>query len=125
MIINIDTNPKQELVNVSLNNINQKLDVELFEEIALDTELNVTSQSLLCGLSENALDLDVEMCGSNIGAGGKYPTYKGPYIINPRKKEQILETDQKNMKDNIVIKPIYYTETSNIVGGYTAIIGLE
>ena len=126
MIINIDTNSKEELVNVSLNNDSKKeLNVELFEEIGLDVEIDITSQSLLCGLNENTFDLDIEMYGGGINTGGKYPRYKGPYVISPRKVEQIIKTSQKNMDDNITINPIYYAETSNISGGYTAVIGIE
>ena len=65
---------------------------------------------------------EVEMKG---GSKGKLPYYNGPYEVDPRKVEQTLETEEKSMREDVVIKAIYYAETTNVGGGYTAVIGME
>ena len=125
MIINVDTGFNKELVDISLDNNRDNLNVELSKEIELDVDIGISSQSLSCGLNENAFDLDIDMYGGGINTAGKYPAYKGPYIVDPRKQEQVLATNQKNMEGDVIINPIYYAETSNEGGGYTAVIGLE
>ena len=50
--------------------------------------------------------------------------YNGNYEVIPRvEKTQILETQNKYMKNDVSVKPIPYFETSNISEGKTAIIG--
>lgn len=50
-----------------------------------------------------------------------YPNYDGEYIITPRVEEQILETKNKITRENIEVKEIPYSETSNEYG-YTITI---
>ena len=51
-------------------------------------------------------------------------TYTGQYTVTPLPRvEQILRTDNKILKHDIVIEPIPYYETSNNAGGYTVYIG--
>ena len=66
--------------------------------------------------------IDVELVG---GGSGRLPYYHGDYEVDPRKVEQVLETKNKSMDDNVVVHAIYYAETINISGGNTAYIGLE
>lgn len=50
--------------------------------------------------------------------------YTGQYTVTPLPNvEQILRTDNKILKHDIVVEPIPYYETSNDAGGYTVIIG--
>ena len=77
--------------------------------------LDVSIQS-----NENVLEFTVE--GS---PDPRLPYYDGTYEVDPRKVEQILETANKSMAENVKVNPIFYAETSNESGGYTAIIGLE
>ena len=50
--------------------------------------------------------------------------YTGQYTVTPLPNvEQILRTDNKVLRHDIVIEPIPYYETSNDAGGYTVIIG--
>lgn len=58
-------------------------------------------------------------------AGDRLPYYDGAIVVDPRKVEQTLETKNKSMKDDVTINPIYYSETTNEGGGYTAYIGME
>ena len=77
----------------------------------LDVDLNDSSQYL-----------DVELVG---GGSGRLPNYMGPYVVDPRKVDQTLETKNKSMTDDVTVNAIYYAETSNLGGGYTAYIGME
>ena len=77
----------------------------------LDVDLNDSSQYL-----------DVELVG---GGSGRLPNYMGAYVVDPRKVGQTLETKNKSMTDDVTVNAIYYAETSNLGGGYTAYIGME
>lgn len=59
------------------------------------------------------------------GGGAPLPYYDGPYQVTPRKVEQVLDTKNKSMRDDIVVDPITYLEVSNPQGGKTATIGYE
>ena len=71
--------------------------------------------------SNTEIVFDIE---EGIGSG-VLPAYDGPYVITPRKVEQILETDNKRMRDDVTVEAISYIEASNPSGGYTATIGFE
>ena len=79
------------------------------------------------------LHLDVDMlAGSQLfevelvgGGSGRFPYYTGAYVVEPRKVEQTLATKNKSMREDVTVNAIYYSETTNIGGGYTAYIGME
>ena len=73
---------------------------------------------------ESTQTFEVEML-SGSGSGGRLPYYTGSYSVEPRKVSQTLETAGKSMRENLVVNEIYYSETSNLSGGYTAYIGVE
>lgn len=53
-----------------------------------------------------------------------FEKYVGSYEVIPLPvMEQILQTANKVLTDDIVIAPIPYATVSNLAGGYTAIIG--
>lgn len=81
--------------------------------------------------TENYIDVDIKS-GAKVldfsiegNKDGRLPYYDGEYGVEPRKVGQILETANKSMSEDVVINPIYYAETTNVGGGYTAIIGKE
>lgn len=51
--------------------------------------------------------------------------YKGSYQVTPKVNEQVLETKEKVMKDNLTVVAIPFFETSNEVGGNTVYIAKE
>jgi len=59
------------------------------------------------------------------GGGSPLPYYDGAYSVVPRKIEQVLETKNKSMRDDVTIDPINYAEVTNPQGGKTATIGFE
>ena len=51
-------------------------------------------------------------------------TYDGAYEVTPKAfDETVLETERKLMRHDVTVREIPYYETSNLSGGYTAIIG--
>ena len=51
------------------------------------------------------------------------PPYKGEYEVIPKFTEEVLETKNKLMKDNVVVYPIEVARVSNPSGGTTVYIG--
>lgn len=52
------------------------------------------------------------------------PLYEGPYVVVPiLYNQQELETGNKRMSDDVIVKEIPIVETTNIHGGYTVVIG--
>ena len=49
--------------------------------------------------------------------------YTGPYEVEPSSEEQILLTKEKNMAEDLIIRPIPYAEVTNTSQGITAMIG--
>lgn len=45
-----------------------------------------------------------------------YDPYEGPYEVTPKTVEQILETKDKNMVDDVTVHEIPYAEVSNTYG---------
>lgn len=80
------------------------------------------SNSNVFNINDNDCRLELTF---DVTAGGRLPYYEGSYEVDPRKVAQTLDTQNKSMRENVVIKEIYYAETSNLGGGYTAIIGME
>lgn len=66
-----------------------------------------------------------DMSGNiNIDPSPEIESYDGDYIVIPKAfTEQVLETKEKKMEDNVTVKEIPYYETSNIEGGSTVYIG--
>lgn len=52
------------------------------------------------------------------------PYYEGPYEVTPHtKNEQVLNTANKQLTDDIMVFKIPYFETTNLSNGYTVYIG--
>lgn len=52
-----------------------------------------------------------------------YEHYSGSYVVTPKIYAQVMETKDKVMDDDVNIEKIYYSQTENESGGYTAQIG--
>lgn len=58
------------------------------------------------------------------GSGASaYPFYEGEYEVTPKFKDQVLDTKKKSMKDDVIVRQIPYSETTNPFGGETLSIG--
>ena len=51
------------------------------------------------------------------------PTYEGPYTVVPKLTRKKLETSGMLMRDDVTVKEIPVTYTSNLYDGKTVIIG--
>lgn len=45
-----------------------------------------------------------------------YDPYRGPYVVIPKRRDQILATNGKNMEDDVTVKEVPWTEVSNPTG---------
>lgn len=68
-------------------------------------------------------EFDIDFAEAVIVQGDRLPNYEGSYEITPRVVEQMLETKDKSMVDDVTVNAIPYVEVSNVGGGYTATIG--
>ena len=73
----------------------------------------------------SALDVESETEEIDVTTGvvvGGIP-YTGSYEVTPRVTEQVMQTRMKTMADDVTVHAIPCTKTTNVSGGYTAIIG--
>lgn len=68
-------------------------------------------------------EFDIDFAEAIIVQGERLPNYEGSYEITPKVVEQMLETKDKSMVDDVTVNAIPYVEVSNVGGGYTATIG--
>ena len=50
-------------------------------------------------------------------------TYDGPYVVDPKFVQQVLETQYKTMVDDVTVHAIEVSRVSNPSGGNTVYIG--
>ena len=55
--------------------------------------------------------------------GGILPYYEGTYKVTPSLQEQVLETANKSMKENVEVLQIPVHKFSNASNGHTMVIG--
>lgn len=120
--LDLDTQGTTQYIDIFFDDNESFLDLTLSEEYFLDLDFNISAQGIDIFMDNDTLSLDIQMLG---GAEFRLPDYAGPYEVDPRKIEQVLETADKSMLEDVIIHPIFYAETTNLSGGLTAIIGLE
>ena len=67
-------------------------------------------------------EIDVKQDGITINVYD-VPFYEGEFSVSPKFTEQILETAQKILKEDVRVEKIPYFEVSNNSGGTTVTIG--
>ena len=120
--LDIDAQETTQYIDIFFEDNENFLDLTLSEEYFLDLDFNISTQGIDIFMDDDLFALDIEMRG---GDEVRLPTYEGAYEVDPRKVEQVLETKDKSMEQDVIVHPIFYVETSNLGGGLTAIIGLE
>lgn len=55
-------------------------------------------------------------------SGSSLPDYQGEYVVSPGFEPITLDTDEKSMRENVLIQPISVNEVSNPSNGKTLII---
>lgn len=75
--------------------------------------------------AQGCLSASINAVGSIIGTVNTtvYGDYIGEYEVSPKFEAQTLQTKKLAMRDDVKIKEIVITKTSNIGGGKTVIIG--
>lgn len=76
--------------------------------------------------SEGSLSGSISSDGSldgSLSMPAGYDDYIGPYDVTPNVSPQSLDTADKHLADNVIIKAIPYYEVSNSHNGKTIIIG--
>lgn len=123
-------------MDILLNNITvtgeESLTIEMSKDSEIDisravdeyTEFNIcTDDEIQIEMSDDhQIEFDISVNGSSEPV---LPYYSGPYEVTPKTTEQVLQTKDKSMSDNVKIFSIPYAVTSNVFGGLTATIGLE
>ena len=71
----------------------------------------------------NAKSCNFEMEFSGISSLREYEDYQGSYDVTPMITSQRLETADKHMLDDVLIRTIPTRETENEAGGTTFVIG--
>ena len=73
---------------------------------------------------ELELVMDVSELELELDSSGYIPeTYDGPYEVIPDFEDQVLETEDLLMSDDVVVKEIPVAEVSNPAGGLTLTVG--
>lgn len=54
-----------------------------------------------------------------------YPDYEGDYEVTPATQDIALPTRERTLRQDLTVLAIPYFTTTNLSGGYTAIIGGE
>ena len=63
-------------------------------------------------LDRSCIDLEIRS-----DSGGRLPPFAGPYIVIPKAwQDQMLETKNKSMTDDVTVTEVPYVEVSNIYG---------
>ena len=103
----------------------------IYQTETLKAEMKNVSPSKGAGLPPVTEEDDGRILGVTGGKWGAIPVYlgkgafEGPYEVVPNVGEQIIDTDQKVMEQNLIIKPIPVHRVSNTAGGSTVYIGSE
>ena len=94
---------------------------DINKDISLDTEGRQKDVQInLQARGHGSIQFDISR-----GGIPKQP-YPGPYtIVSEKDILQIIPTENKLMKEDLVVLPIPYSETSNLKGGLTVCIGGE
>lgn len=88
------------------------LDVDDYDEMSFELEVDDADISI---------DLDMDM---DIVTGGA-AIYTGAYEVTPNMSEQILETKNKIMADDVTVHQVPVYRTTNVSGGVTVYIATE
>lgn len=101
----------------SLDTVDESVTVNLF-----DISLSESRQEYALEVGQNVNPCSLETAESVTVNMVDIPEYSGSYVVIPDTKDQQLETKNKRMTDDILVKEIPYYETSNQQNGITVYI---
>ena len=103
-------------MSVAPDSQGQTVDMRIAEESPQRVSLTIADNQQVVNLATE----EVRVVPSD---GSLYPVYDGATSVTPMTTAQTLQTRQTLVMDNISVQAIPYYETTNVSGGYTAIIG--
>lgn len=94
--------------------------MSIYGTALLDVDLSVEEFELETVVAE---EIEVEIDTAINAARVIGDVYDGAYTVAPSFDEQLLETKDKVMIDDVTIEPILVSRTTNVSGGRTIYIG--
>ena len=90
-----------------------------------NTEINVEIDNSpvlidMTVIEDGHISVDVS---SIYGTAGEHEYYRGAYVVEPDWHEQVLQTKNLLMADDVTVESIYVARVSNAAGGKTVYIG--
>ena len=90
-----------------------------------------TTPVRLCVLTDNPIPLSLaadisvplNVAAEVVVVRGDFPFYQGPYSVDPAFEDQVLETKETLLTDDILVNAIMVSRTTNPSGGITVYIG--
>lgn len=100
------------------------LDGDMSLDVCLDGNMSM-SVSFDGDMSLDLTPMSGEFGVFSIIQTSDYPFYDGVTDVDPTFDQQILDTSNKTLKDDIEVHPIAVSKTTNVSGGNTVYIGGE
>lgn len=91
---------------------NTEINVEIAENPVIDVTI----------IEDGHVNIDVS---SIYGTAGGHQYYRGQYVVEPDWDQQVLETKNLLMSDDVTVEGIYVAKVDNSAGGKTVYIGGE
>lgn len=88
-------------------------------------DFNIESTCLKININSQESEERIDVKFSSFQTVTDADIYEDSYEIIPKTTEQVMETKQKLMADDVTIRKIPFYETSNNTGGTTITIGKE
>ena len=86
-------------------------------------KIDELQQDAIIKVSDLSIEATIQVEG--VIEGGASPPYEGEYEITPKIDEQVFETKDKRMTQDLKILSIPYSEVSNPEGGLTVNIAFD
>lgn len=92
--------------------------------VLVQMELQPNNKEFSLEVDENRLIYSLDS-NEKIETKGHLPWYEGEYVVAPRTVEQVLETKNKSLRDDVTVEAIHYSSVLNPSGGQTVNIGFD
>lgn len=114
-------------MRISVNDTQALIDVQ-----RADITLDVPQVAVSLAVPAVMFDIAVEEMAVKLGqyvdvpfVTSEHEYYRGDYTVTPKREEQVLATSNKLMAQDVTVKEIPYSVTSNTAGGLTIYIATE
>ena len=124
--ITLDIKDGSKSASLRVNNAREPTKLTVKESGQHTVKLNVsdTNDSAQLGIESKNKPASLSVERVRIIHGSPYPEYEGETTVTPKAyQEQTLATHNTLVRQDIHVLEIPYYETTNLKGGYTAIIG--